>query len=249
MQRRLMGSLGAMRGMGGMGGGAGADGLRSRRCDELSRDRLQDRLDEITAQTRTLVQPARLMLSERAISELLATGLRTAAATGARAPEFALPDVNGKLVRSADLLALGPLVVNFFRGRWCPYCVTELEMWRDLFPALRERAALLVAISPQSVRQNDFTLTQHQLPFPLLRDEGAKIAEAFGAAYQVPAAMQEYYRSILVNIPFINGESSWRLPVPATAVIGQDGVVRWSQGHADFRVRPEPHEVLSAIGM
>jgi peroxiredoxin len=213
-------------------------------------DHLQDRLDEITAQTRTLVQPARLMLSERAISELLATGIEDRLLKpGTRAPEFALPDVNGKLVRSADLLALGPLVVNFFRGRWCPYCVTELEMWRDLFPALRERGALLVAISPQNVRQNDFTLTQHTLPFPLLRDEGAKIAEAFGAAYQVPAPMQEYYRSILVNIPFINGESSWRLPVPATAVIGQDGMVRWSQGHADFRVRPEPQEVLSAIGM
>jgi peroxiredoxin len=215
-----------------------------------TRDRLQDRLDEITAQTRTLVQPARLMLSERAISELLATGIEDRLLRpGTRVREFALPDVNGRLVRSADLLALGPLVVNFFRGRWCPYCVTELEMWRDLFPALRERGALLVAISPQSVRQNDFTLTQHALPFPLLRDEGARIAEAFGAAYQVPAAMQEYYRSILVNIPFINGESSWRLPVPATAVIGQDGVVRWAQGHADFRVRPEPQEVLSAIGM
>jgi peroxiredoxin len=211
---------------------------------------LQDRLDDITAQTRNLVQPERLELNERAIADLFATGVEERLLKpGAAAPAFALPDVNGKLVRSADLLALGPVIVSFFRGRWCPYCVTELETWRDLYPAVRERGAVLVAISPQMVRQNEFTLSQHGLPFPLLRDEAAKTAESFGAAYAVPASMQGYYRSILVNIPFINGESSWRLPLPATFVIGQDGVIRWAQGYADFRVRPEPADVTKALGM
>ena len=209
---------------------------------------LQDKLDDITAQTRNLVQPERLELNERAIAELFASGIEDKLLkAGEAAPAFDLPDANGRLVRSADLLALGPLVVCFFRGRWCPYCVTELETWRDLFPAVRERDALLVAISPQTVRQNDFTVTQHALPFPLLRDEGAAVAAGFGAAYSVAGSMQNYYRSILVNIPFINGEQSWRLPVPATFVIGRDGVIRWSQGHADLRVRPEPTDALKAL--
>jgi peroxiredoxin len=209
---------------------------------------LQDKLDNITAQTRNLVQPERLEMSERAIAELLASGIEEKLLKpGDAAPAFALPDANGRTVRSADLLALGPLVVCFFRGRWCPYCVTELETWRDLFPALRSHGALLVAISPQTVRQNDFTVTQHTLPFPLLRDEGAAVAAEFGAAYSVPEYMQGYYRSILVNIPFINGEPSWRLPVPGTFVVDRSGVVQWSQGQADFRVRPEPAEVLKAL--
>jgi peroxiredoxin len=216
--------------------------------DDAQRMTLQDKLDDITAQTRNLVQPERLELSERAIAELFASGIEdNLLKPGAAAPFFALPDANGKTVRSADLLALGPLVVCFFRGRWCPYCITELEMWRDLFPALREHGALLVAISPQTVRQNEFTVTQHALPFPLLRDEGAAAAAEFGAAYSVPPYMQSYYRSILVNVPFVNGESSWRLPVPATLVIGRDGVIVWSQGHADFRVRPEPMEALKSL--
>ena len=209
---------------------------------------LQEKLDEITARTRNLVQPERLEIGERAIAELFASGIEdTLLKPGDLAPAFVLPDANGKSVRSADLLALGPLVVNFFRGRWCPYCVTELEAWRDLFPALRERGALLVAISPQTVRQNDFAVSQHSLPFPLLRDESAAIAAEFGAAYTVPEFMQGYYRSILVNIPFINGESSWRLPVPATFVIDRNGVVIWSQGHADFRVRPDPADAIKSL--
>jgi peroxiredoxin len=209
---------------------------------------LQDQLDQITASTRALVQPERLAIGERAVEELFATGIeQRILPVGGTAPEFALMDITGRLVRSSDLLALGPLVVSFFRGRWCPYCVTELEAWRDLYPALRERGALVAGISPQTQRQNDFTATQHAIPFPLLSDAGCAVAEQFGLVWSVPGYLQKYYRSILLNIPFVNGEESWRLPLPATCVIGQDGTVLYAEAHADFRVRPEPEEVLRAI--
>ncbi|HTW49678.1 MAG TPA: peroxiredoxin-like family protein [Acidobacteriaceae bacterium] len=209
---------------------------------------LQDQLDQITANTRTLVQPERLAIGERAVEELFATGIeQRILPVGATAPEFALADITGRLVRSTDLIALGPLVVSFFRGRWCPYCVTELEAWRDLYPALRERGALVVGISPQTQRQSDFTASQHAVPFPLLADPGCAVAEKFGLVWTAPAYLQKYYRSILLNIPFVNGEESWRLPLPATFVLGQDGTVLFAEAHADFRVRPEPEEVLRAL--
>src|SRR5271157_6415737 len=114
---------------------------------------LQDQLDEITAQTRHLVQAERLAVGERAVEELFATGIEERILpVGAQAPEFALNDSKGRLVRLQDMLALGPLVVKFFRGRWCPYCVTELERWRDLHDELRAMGAFLVAISPQTPR-------------------------------------------------------------------------------------------------
>jgi len=218
---------------------------------------LQDALDRITQNTRALVQPERLAISERATAELLASGIEDRVLKpGAPAPAFTLPDaLSGKPVRSADLLALGPLIVKFFRGRWCPYCVTELETWRDLHPALRKRGAFFIAISPQTPRQNDFALQQHSLPFPILSDSGAAVAERFGIAYSVPPPLRRYYQSILVNIPFINSgatyqtaaESSWRLPLPAVFVIDQAGVIAFAEAHADFRIRPEPADVMHAI--
>jgi peroxiredoxin len=138
-------------------------------------------------------------------------------------------------------------VIKFFRGRWCPYCVTELEAWRDLHGRLREAGALLVAISPQTSRQSDFMVGQHQLPFPVLSDPGCAVAEKFGLAYSIPDFMRDYYRSILVNIPFVNGDESWRLILPATYVLGRDGRVVFAEAHADFRVRPEPEEALVAV--
>jgi len=208
---------------------------------------LQDQLDEITANTRHLVQADRLAIGERAIAELFATRVEERILpVGAIAPEFALKDSNGKLLRSTDLLETGPLVIKFFRGRWCSYCVTELETWRDLYGRLRERDVVLVAVGPQIERQSDFMANQHGLPFPVLSDPGNKVAEQFGLVWKLPEYMQTYYRSILVNIPFVNGDQSWRLPLPATYVIGRDGRVLFAEAHADFRVRPEPEEALLA---
>lgn len=207
---------------------------------------LQDQLDEITQNTRHLVQPERMAPSERAVEELFASGIaERILPVGATAPEFALKDASGRLVRSSDLLALGPLVVKFFRGRWCPYCSTELEAWRDLYGQLREAGALLVGISPQTSRQSDFMVAQHRLPFPVLCDPGCAVAEEFGLAYSIPEYLRDYYRSILVNIPFVNGDESWRLPLPATYVLARDRRVLFAQAHADFRVRPEPEEALA----
>ena len=145
------------------------------------------------------------------------------------------------------MLALGPLVVKFFRGRWCPYCVTELEAWRELYTHIRERGALMVAIGPQTERQNDFMVAQHKLPFAVLSDPASALADKFGVVYTVPEYLREYYLSILINVPFVNGEESWRLPLPATFVIGRDGLVVFAEAHADFRVRPEPEEALEAL--
>jgi peroxiredoxin len=208
---------------------------------------LQDQLDEITANTRNLVQPERMAVSERAVADLFASGIEERILpVGATAPEFILPDATGRPVHSADLLALGPLVLNFFRGRWCAYCVTELEAWRDLYPRLRESGALLASISPQTSRQSDFMVGQHSLPFPVLNDPGCALAEQFGLAYTIPQYHRDYYRSILVNIPFVNGDQSWRLVLPATYVLARDRRVLYAQAYADFRVRPEPEEVLTA---
>jgi peroxiredoxin len=158
---------------------------------------LQDQLDEITANTRQLVQAERLAVGERAVAELFNSGIEDRILpVGAVAPEFALKDASGRLVRSADLLALGPLVIKFFRGRWCSYCVTELEAWRDLYGTLREREGLMVAIGPQIERQSDFMAGQHGLPFPVLHDPANELAEKFGLVYTVPEYHRAYYLSI-----------------------------------------------------
>jgi peroxiredoxin len=142
---------------------------------------------------------------------------------------------------------VGPVVVTFFRGRWCPYCVGELEAWGEVYERVRARGGLVVGVSPQTARQNGFTAEAHGVRFPLLSDAGCRVADEWGLVWEVPEPFRRYLRSILVNVPYVNGDGSWRLPVPGTFAVGRDGVVRWGQGYADWRVRPEPEEVLEWI--
>lgn len=209
---------------------------------------LQQQLDAITANTRALVQPERLARTDEIVTELSDSGIQDRILpAGATAPEFSLSGANGKRIRSADLLALGPVIVKFFRGRWCPYDMTELQAWQQIAASVRSAGALIVAISPQTPRQNAFTAERHNLAFPVLSDPTANLAEAFGLAYTVPEPTRTWYRSMLVNIPFLNGDESWRLPLPGIFVLGSDAKVLFSEAHADHRVRPEPAEVLALL--
>ena len=151
------------------------------------------------------------------------------------------------------------MVLKFFRGRWCPYDMTELEAWQKLIPELRQpsassgrrRPALLIALSPQTPRQNAFTAGAHAKPggltFPILSDPGAQVAAGFGIGYTVPERDRPWYRSMLVNLPLLHGADDWRLPLPATFVLDPTGKVRYASARADHRNRPDPRDALKAL--
>ncbi|MGD0570583.1 MAG: peroxiredoxin family protein [Candidatus Sulfotelmatobacter sp.] len=101
---------------------------------------------------------------------------------GVKAPEFQLQDNDSKNVSSSDLLAKGRLVLCFIRGRWCPFCVGQMEAMNLVLREIEQTGATLVAISPQTVQQSFFMRDQHKLRFPLLSDAGHKIARQFAAS-------------------------------------------------------------------
>ena len=166
---------------------------------------------------------------------------------GAKIPAFELRDHNGKLASSADLLAKGRLVVCFIRGRWCPFCVGQMEAMNYVAAQIVAAGASLVAVSPQTEKQAYFMRDQHKLTFPLLVDEHNEVARQFGLVYRIPDEQQGLYRSTFVNLPFTNGDASWELPIPATYVIERDGTILFAAANEDYTERPEPLEILSLV--
>jgi peroxiredoxin len=184
----------------------------------------------------------------RTVDELKAQRLAAGAlGVGAKAPAFELSDHNGKRVSSSDLLGKGRLVICFIRGRWCPFCVGQMEAMNYVAPQIVAAGAALVAISPQTEKQAFFTRDQHALGFPLLVDARNEIARQFGLVYRVPEEQQKLYRSTFVNLPFVNGDESWELPIPATYVIDRDGTILWAVADEDYTARPEPLEISSFL--
>jgi peroxiredoxin len=166
---------------------------------------------------------------------------------GAKAPAFELPDQDGQRVSSAELLAKGRLVVCFIRGRWCPFCVGQMEAMNYIAAQIAAAGATLIAISPQTAKQAYFMRDQHRLTFPLLVDAHNEIARQYGLVYRVPEEQQKLYRSTFVNLPFANGDDSWELPIPATYVIERDGTILFAAVNEDYTERPEPPEILSLL--
>jgi peroxiredoxin len=180
----------------------------------------------------------------RAIAEL--KGQRLAAnilPVEAKAPGFQLQDHDGKTVSSSDLLANGCLVLCFIRGRWCPFCVSQMEAMNLILPEIEQAGATLAALSPQTVQQSFFMRDQHKLHSPLLSDAGNKVARQFGLTYRVPDEQKTVYQRAFVNLPFVNGDDSWELPIPATHIIDRDGTVLYASANEDYTERPEPEDI------
>ncbi len=220
----------------------------SEKSGETPAGSLADQLTEIQANARQYVRPENQKTTDEFIAGLANSGLtERVLAAGSQAPGFALLDQNGQMVDSARLRQSGPLAIVFFRGRWCPYCMTTLEAWAAALPQIEAAGARLVAISPQTAKHNSLTADQHKLRFPVLSDPGNLVARGFGLVYALPEAMRELYARSFVNLPFLNGDSSWELPMPAVFLVASDGTVLFSEASADFMRRTEPAMALATL--
>jgi len=184
----------------------------------------------------------------RVTDELIASGQAGRALhAGDRAPVFALPDPDGKLVSSQDLLARGPLVLTFYRGAWCPYCNLDLQALEEARSQIEARGASLVAVSQQTAANSRKAQRNNKLGFPIVGDKGGELAAKFGIRWHLPEDLQAVHKQLGADLVAFNGEDSWTLPMPARYVIGQDGVIAYAEINPDYTRRPEPSDVFPVL--
>lgn len=214
---------------------------------------LQDRLDALKADFKGGKFPLvpttdQLDAMSRATAELIASGqAQRALKAGERAPDFVLNDPDGQPVSSRDLLAKGPLVISFYRGVWCPYCNLELQALQDAVSAIRAKGANLIAISPQTPPNSRRSQRDNKLEFPILSDVKSEVAKAFGIRFALPDYLVEVYKGFKNDLPVINDDPSWVLPMPARYVIGRDGTIAYAEINPDYTQRPDPSELLPVL--
>lgn len=215
--------------------------------------KLQDKLDamrEDFENGRFALVPTRDQLDtmRRATQSLIDSGQAgQALKAGDTAPDFTLDDADGNSVSSRALLARGPLVVTFYRGVWCPYCNCDLQALEDVRPEMEARGASLVAISPQTSANSRKSQRDNKLGFPILSDAGTAVAAEFGLRFALPDDLIEVYTQFGNDLPKINGDPAWVLPMPARYVIGTDGVIVYAEVNPDYTRRPDPSELLPVL--
>ncbi len=211
---------------------------------------LRDQLDEQRRRTRER-SPEIRQAYEALVRDLAASGLTASSLKiGDRLPDFELPNVEGRLITSDELLQKGLLVISFFRGGWCPYCTLELNALQQSLPEIERLGATLVAITPDTGAALASAKRKNKLAYDVLSDVDNGVGLTFGIIFRVPEAIRALYRGLGIDLGARHGNNTdeWLLPLPATYIVDRGGIIRHAQLDPDFKRRMEPAEIVRVVG-
>ncbi len=161
-------------------------------------------------------------------------------------PPFVLPDESGRMTSLDELLAEGPIAVTFHRGHWCPYCRININALVKAHQHAAAKGGQIVAIMPDRQKFASELKAESQVPFPILTDMDNGYALSLNLAIWVGAEMQQMLQG-RQDLPTFQGNESWMLPIPATFVVGRDGLVRTRLIDPDYRKRTSIADILAAM--
>jgi peroxiredoxin len=161
---------------------------------------------------------------------------------------FTLPEVLGGTVDLDQLLAAGPVALLFFRFAGCPACNISLRHYQqELYPALAELGATLVAISPQVPEKLAAIRQRFGFGFPVASDSDYQLTRSLGITFTSSPEQQERDRAKGGGLAAELGTGQWELPYPTIVVLDSRGVVTFADVHPDWLVRTEAPVVIDAV--
>ncbi|MBY0562378.1 peroxiredoxin-like family protein [Hyphomicrobium sp.] len=216
------------------------------RCQNMQAP-LTARLEAFANDVRKL-SPDFADIVDRMIEHLKATGVgENAPKPGEPLPNFMMPDQNGRLQTLDDLIAKGPLVIAFHRGHWCPYCRINAQALAAIYREVKSLGAELVAITPESERFNAELTQGSRDTFPILSDMDNGYALMLNLAFLVSDEKRRAMTAAGWDFSTFQGNTHWTLPIPATFIVGQDGLVKARFIDPDYRKRMDTAEILTAL--
>ena len=216
---------------------------RARTMDASVNERLNVIADEVRA-----LSPRFASAVDRLVERLKENGAGDAApGPGEPLPPFMLPDESGRLVSLEDLTGRGPVAIAFNRGHWCPYCRINTLALAEVHEEVKASGAQIVAILPDRQRFTGKLKEDSGAPFPILTDMDNGYAMSLNLVMWVGSEMQELIPAAGADLPAYQGNDSWMLPVPATFVVGTDGIIKARHVDPDYRRRMDIQELVKAL--
>lgn len=171
----------------------------------------------------------------------------TAPAVGEPMPPFMLPTHTGRLVTLEEILRLGPAVISFNRGHWCPFCKIELKTIASHHEEITALGAQLISILPDR-QQFARKLPEDVLKnFIILTDVDNHYALSLGLVIWLGERLAQLMEGYGYRLGEYQDNDGWFVPLPATFVVGPDGLVIARQVDPDFRKRMDVEEILTAL--
>ncbi len=171
----------------------------------------------------------------------------TALSTGDLAPDFRLQDQQGGTHSLSEWLEHGPVILQFFRGDWCPYCQTQLKALTAEQAGIYALGARLLCISPETAGKHQEMTRKLGLELTLLSDPGGVVANTYGIAYDLNAAESGLYSELGIELTERPDSRQEFLPIPASYIVLPGGRIGYCFIEPDFRRRSEPAELLTEL--
>ncbi len=166
---------------------------------------------------------------------------------GDLAPDFTLAEAStGEHVHLDEVAQRGPIVLSFYRGQWCPYCNLEARALESISDEIRGLGGDIYLIGPESNENAMKRREKTGASIMLLPDTDASVATQYGIVFELPTYFQQQYLESGRDLPAQNAGAGWRLPIPATFVIGRDRRIVARHVDADYTHRMEPAAILEA---
>ncbi|MGN7864721.1 peroxiredoxin-like family protein [Chryseobacterium sp. 22458] len=166
---------------------------------------------------------------------------------GEKMPEFLLPNATGKMIDSNDILKKGKMILAFYRGSWCPYCNLELKFLQDNLSRIKDKNAVLIAVSPQTPDHSLSMAEKNRLGFEVLSDQNNDFAKKLGIVFQLQDFVLPYYRNLGINLSEFNNNDENLLPVPAVFVVDQDRRIIFKYLDVNYMNRVDVEELIQAL--
>jgi peroxiredoxin len=208
---------------------------------------LDERLEAYSQAVRNFI-PDYAKAVDELVTRLSSTGAGSSAPRpGEPMPPFILPDETGRLLSLDEILARGPVAITFHRGHWCPWCRISVNALVRVHGEIVETGGQVVAIMPD--RQLFAAQFKHDAasPFPVLTDIDNGYALSLNLAIWLGSDLERLLSSFGRSLPEYQGNDTWTLPIPATFVVGRDGIVRARFVDPDFRRRMAVGELIAAL--
>ncbi len=208
---------------------------------------INQRLDAMADDIRRIT-PEFAGMVDRLIVRLKNNGAGAATPSiGEPMPEFVLPDENGHLVSLSQLLETSQVVVAFHRGHWCPYCRINADAMAKIEAEVKAAGGQIVIILPETQKFTRKLKAEAGATYPILTDMDNGYALELNLAIVIDDEQQAYMTHMKWEFSEFQSNNSWIVPIPATFVIDQNGLIKGRFVDPDYRKRMDIDDLLDAL--
>jgi peroxiredoxin len=160
---------------------------------------------------------------------------------------FLALDQAGKTFNNYNELKYGPIVLVFYRGQGCKYCNKHMSNLQDSLELITQKGAQVIRVSPEKPKVSERFATKLDVKCKLLFDKDYQITNQFNVLFEPSKAIKFKYNSIGADLKNAHENEKQLLPIPATYVISQEGVIICRHFAPDYSNRSSVSDILKNL--